>query len=149
MPIPNELENRGHCSQQFKPNLQGAIIRKSWCPWNADFIDEPPRISLEEVLGQAMPSDVLQRFHSAPDEIGEIDWIEIDRCPLRFIDSRSPEYDAGWLAEVFEAVSVLNMGAPSEWLPVNPSAAFRDAIIVLKSEQDAAAALRSKNDEDW
>lgn len=96
-----------------------------------------------------MPSDVLQRFHSAPDEIGEIDWIDVDRCPIRFVDTRSPEYDAGWLVEVFDAVSVLNMGAPSQWIPANPSGAFRDALIVLKSEQDAAAALRAKNEEDW
>lgn len=149
MPIPGELERRGGCSGQFKPDVQYAIIRKSWCPWNARFIEDPPRVSLSDILGQAMPSDVLQRFHSAPDEIGEIDWIDVDRCPIRFVDTRSPEYDAGWLVEVFDAVSVLNMGAPSQWIPANPSGAFRDALIVLKSEQDAAAALRAKNEEDW
>lgn len=112
-------------------------------------VDRPAVVSLEDILGGGMPSDVLGRFHSEPDEIGIIDWVEVDRCPLPLIDNRSPYYDPGWLVEVFEAVGSLNMGAPPGWLPVNPSAAFRNAVVMVKSEQDHAAAHRSKTGEEW
>jgi len=127
----------------------GAVVRKGWSSWHADFIDQEPVVSLEEILGGGMPSDVIGRFHSEPDEIGIIDWFEVDRCPLSYIDSNSPHYDPGWLVEAFEAVGVLNMNAPHSWLPVKPSGAFRDAVVMIKSEQDHAAAYRSKHSEEW
>ncbi len=104
---------------------------------------------MEDILGSGVPSDVAGRFHSEPDEIGIIDWLEVDRCPLYYIDNKSPAYDSGWLIEVFEAVGVLNMGAPHSWIPGEPSAAFRDAVVMVKSEQEHASAYRSKNSEEW
>lgn len=109
----------------------------------------PPVVSLEDILGGGMPAEVLARFHGKPDEIGEIDFFEVSRCPLYLIDDLSPHYDPGWLFEVYDAVGALNFGAPSDWLPRSPSSAFRDAVIMVKSEQDHAAAFRSKHDEDW
>lgn len=106
-------------------------------------------MSLEDVLGGGMPSDVINRFHSEPDEMGIIDWHEIDRCPLSLVDNRSPYYDPQWLSEVLESVSALNMKAPHSWIPSNPSAAFRDALVMIKSEQEHASAYRTQNSEDW
>jgi len=106
-------------------------------------------VSLEDILGSGVPSSVAGRFHGEPNEIGIIDWLEIDRCPLSYIDNRSPSYDSGWLVEVFEAVGVLNMGAPHGWIPEQPSAAFRDAVVMVKSEQEHASGYRSKHSEDW
>ena len=106
-------------------------------------------VSLEDILGGGTPSDITKYFHGEPDEIGLIDWFEVDRCPLYLVDRASPHYDPGWMVEVFEAVGSLNMGCPSSWLPSKPSAAFRDAVIMVKSEQDAASAFRAKHDEDW
>ena len=96
-----------------------------------------------------MPSDVMQRFHSDPDEMGVIDWHEIDYCPLYLVDNKSPHYDPGWFSEVMESVSVLNMDAPHSWIPSKPSAAFRQAVVMIKSEQEHAAAYRVRKNEEW
>jgi hypothetical protein len=96
-----------------------------------------------------MPAEVMARFHSRPDEVGEIDFFEVSRCPLYMVDDLSPHFDPGWLAEVYEAVGTLNLGAPSNWLPSSPSSAFRDAVIMVKSEQEHASAHRAKHEEDW
>ena len=149
MPIEGELGRRGGCSGSFAPDVQGAIVRKAWCPRRASFQDLPPVVSLQDVLGASCPNDVIGRFHSEPDEIGDIDWFEVDRCPIRFVDHRSPEFDGDWLSEVGETVSTLNAGAPSSWITSKPSAAFRASVIMVKSELEHAAAFRSKNNEDW
>ena len=112
-------------------------------------IDQPPVVSVEDVLGAALPADVLARFHSEPDEIGEIDWFEVDRCPLRFVDPASPYHEQDFFGGVFEAVGVINLGAPLSWIPERPSSAFRSAVAMVKSEQTEAQLFKSKNDEDW
>lgn len=125
------------------------MVRREWCSWNAKLIELPPSVSLEDILGPSAPTEMIGRFHSQPDEMGIIDWWEVNRCPIRHVDSSSPYYDPAFFEEVFEAVGVINMGAPLGWIPSNPSGAFRDALIMLKSEQDSASFFRSKHSEEW
>lgn len=106
-------------------------------------------VSLEDVLGPNAPDDMIGRFHGEPDEMGFIDWHEVGRCPLRFVDPLSPYYSSEFIDEVFEAASVINMGAPLDWIPSKPSAAFRDALIMVKSHQESASYFRSKHSEEW
>ena len=112
-------------------------------------VEGPPAVSLETILGEGLPTEVLRKFHSEPDEMGFIDWHEVDRCPIRYVDPSSPCFEMGFFDEVFDGVAILNAEAPSHWLPTNPSAAFRSALIVVKSEGASASAHRMKNEEDW
>ena len=105
-------------------------------------------MSVEEIFGSA-PSNAFNGFYAGPDEMGHIDWLEVDRCPLRQVDPIGPQFDPGWLGDVAGFLWELQAGIPPGWLDIVPTAVTRDGLVSIKSAVDAASAHRAKTNEEW
>lgn len=120
-----------------------------WCSFSAELVDVSVVIDAEAILGEVMPSQVAGSFCSRPDHLGYIDWLQLDRCPLVYVDADSPFYEPTWVNDIAGHLREINAKLPQSWHPTDPTPALRDGIVTLKLNAEAASAFRSQNEEDW
>tara|TARA_B100000989_G_scaffold15362_1_gene10307 strand:+ start:9234 stop:9575 length:342 start_codon:yes stop_codon:yes gene_type:complete len=112
-------------------------------------IELPPVISVQEIFGDCTPSPAFSGFWGV-DELGAMEWTEIDRCPLVMVDPGGPHYNPDtWLQEVAGMLWELQAGVPPGWLDITPTAVTRDGLVTIKSQVDKAAAYRQLKNEEW
>ena len=133
----------------FSKNLSGSERRVSWCSFNAQLIDMPRVVPVENILGVGVPDRVAARFRSQPDAAGFFDHDEVQRCPLSFVDSDSPAFDPAWFAEVVDVARLVNAELPDKWVTDSPSEFLVEGLIQIRNESDHAAAWRAEKNEEW
>ena len=143
------MERRGQCGGRFSPDLPGVQRRVSWCSFNAELIEMPPAISLEQVFGAGIPDSVTGAFRGTPDEYGFIDWTEVTSCPLVEVDAMSPAYRQSWLVDVYESAVAINSKFPAHWHLQDPTPIHLDSVALLRSETESAGMWRTQKKEDW
>ena len=147
--IPGLIQKRGSCGGMFSRELQEAERRVSWCSFNARLIDLPPVVTVESLLGVGVPERVSSLFRGEPDEYGFFDHDEDQRCPLSFIDPKSPQYDPGYLGQCLEVSRSISAELPSKWLPDDPTEILFESVITIRGEVEQAAAYKAEKNEDW
>ena len=123
---------RGSCGGPLSSSLTGARARLTWCPFNAEHIEIGAVIDVYEIFGSSCPSEAMRGFHTLPDAEGDIEFLEVDRCPLSLIDPGSPRFHAGWVGEAAETLLEIQSGLPATWMQSAPTAALRDEVVQIK-----------------
>lgn len=121
-----------------------------WDPYNAALIDLPPRLSVERILGELMPSDLIASFRGAADESGRFEWVDVARCPLAAIDPNCPAPQRlPWFDDLAGYARELAAKLPTHWLPPNPTNVLRSGLVILKAESESAVSWRATKKERW
>jgi|21_taG_2_1085346.scaffolds.fasta_scaffold00369_17 hypothetical protein len=120
-----------------------------WCSFSAELVESSVFVDAGTILGESMPSQVGASFCSPPDQLGYIDWLELDRCPLVYVDAGSPFGEPTWVNDIAGHLREINAKLPQSWHPTDPTPALRDGIVTLKLNAEAAASHRTQNEEDW
>ena len=145
------ISQRGECGKAFKKTLAGARPERTWCRFNAKYIEVGYRVNVERILGESMPSELLSGFRSdKPDELGVFDWASVNKCPIAAVDPGCPNPNpALWLDDLSGYTGYVSNKLPHSWLPQKPTDVLAHGIITLKAEAESAAAFRSSKDERW
>lgn len=121
-----------------------------WDSFNAKLIDLAPRVPVERILGDLMPSDLLTAFRGKADEMGRFEWFEVSRCPIAAIDPNCPApLPQDWLSELSAYAREIANKLPPHWLPLDPTNVMRDGLVILRGETESAAMHRSTKRERW